>query len=110
VASNDAHPASATSIVHVCLFRLKRSLTPGELERLRAFERNFANSDGCRHYRFSENVSKKSGGYGFVLVSAFASLPALRAYVAMPEHAALADFMDQFVEDTIVSDTLGDLR
>lgn len=90
---------------HVCLFRLRRSLSEADRSELERFAREILNSlKGVRSYRFVPNRSRKGAGFDLVLDSSFASEGELRAYVKAPVHDELAKFMDGFVEQTIVAD------
>lgn len=90
---------------HVCLFRLKRSLSVEETDELQRYAAAFLAADAnISAYQFRANTSRKSGGFELVLYSEFASAAALADYVRTPQHEVLAAFMDSFVEQTIVAD------
>ncbi len=90
---------------HVCLFRLKRSLSAADRSELERFSTEILRSlTGVRSYRFVLNRSRKGQGFDLVLDSSFASESDLSDYVRTPIHDALAKFMDGFVEQTIVAD------
>lgn len=92
-------------IRHVCLFRLRRSISEADRSELERFAREILTSlDGVRSYRFVLNQSKKGAGFDLILDSSFASEGELRAYVKAPIHDELARFMNDFVEQTIVAD------
>ena len=91
-------------IRHVCLFRLRRSLSEADRSELERFAREILTLKGVRAYRFALNKSLKGGGFELVLDSSFASEGELRAYVKAPIHDELARFMDGFVEQTLVAD------
>lgn len=90
---------------HVCLFRLKRSLSAEETAELQRHAAAFLAADAnIRAYRFGQNTSRKAGGFELVLYSEFTSAAALAAYVQTPQHEVLAAFMDAFVDQTVVAD------
>lgn len=90
---------------HVCLFRLRRSLTEADRSELERFATEILKTlSGVRTYRFALNKSLKGGGFELVLDSSFGSEEELRAYVKAPVHDELARFMDGFVEQTLVAD------
>lgn len=90
---------------HVCLFRLKRSLSAQEAAELQRYADAFLADDAdIRAYHFGLNTSRKGASFELILYSEFASAAALADYVRTPQHEALAAFMEGFVEQTIVAD------
>lgn len=93
------------AIRHVCFFRLKRDLSAVEHGELRRFAAEvLASNAGVLAYGFAANSSRKAAGFSLVLDSTFASQAVLADYVRTPLHDALAAFMEDFVEQTIVAD------
>jgi hypothetical protein len=98
--------SNAPYFAHICLFQLRREVTDEEWLKLRDYESKFLRSETCLHYRFSQNISRKSAGFELVLFSIFVSEASKECYVAVPLHNELAAFMDRFVESTVVADSL----
>jgi Stress responsive A/B Barrel Domain len=98
--------SKAPYFTHVCLFQLRREVSDEEWLKLRDYESQFLRSETCLHYRFSRNISRKAAGFDLVLFSIFVSGAAKECYVAAPLHDELAAFMDRFVANTVVADSL----
>ena len=92
-------------VKHVCLFRLKRPLTTAETARLNEYSTAMRRAHSAiLDYVFTSNGARKSAGFTLVLYSEFTTAGAIRDYVNTPLHDELAEFMNGFVEETIVAD------
>lgn len=79
---------------HVVIFKFPRALTGDEeremFERVRRWPETI---DGFTGLRFGRDVSGRSGGFDYLLLTEFESEEAHRAYYTQPAHRAFSEWI-----------------
>lgn len=79
---------------HVVIFKFPRALTGDEeremFERVRRWPETI---DGFTGLRFGRDVSGRSGGFDYLLLTEFESEEAHRAYYTQPAHQAFSEWV-----------------
>ena len=85
---------------HVVLFKFAQELSADEEREMFARVREWpANIPGFTGLRFGKDVSGRSGGYSYLLLTEFESEEAHQAYYSQPTHVAFSEWV--FAHDEV---------
>ena len=81
-------------VQHVVLFKFPRELSADEEREMLAHVRAWPDEiPGFTGLRFGKDVSGRSGGFGYLLLTEFESEEAHRAYYTQPTHVAFSEWV-----------------
>jgi len=79
---------------HVVLFKFTQDLSADEEREMRARVREWpASIPGFTGLRFGKDVSGRSGGFSYLLLTEFESEEAHQAYYSQPTHVAFSEWV-----------------